>query len=97
MDVRVCGPNLSSAAQNKGTLHVHEASCKDLNYYGPGRRFGGDRLGTRELLVEHATKTKVSRACYPPEDFGYEPDTHEEGPYISDFWFAPCCAGIPVG
>lgn len=102
MDVRICGPNLNSAAQRKGSFHVHEASCNDLNYYGPGRKYGGDMLGTREMLVRQATVTSIVEAVYDngiiderlADDMIGETREDVVDSLAPDFWFAPCCARV---
>jgi len=103
MDVRICGPNLSSEAQSKGSLHVHRADCKDLNYYGPGRKYGGDTHGTRESLLKKAT---IKSCVYHVFDNGILDEAVANGDgtelevaqmYESEFWFAPCCGTLPGG
>lgn len=85
--VVVCGPNLSSAAQRKGDLHVHAEGCGDLKHYGPGRKFGGDTNGEQETKLRVNDKTEVAESVYS--------DHIEEGgdtaaDYLSSFHFAPC-------
>lgn len=96
MDVRICGPNLSSAAQQKGDLHVHRADCSDLRKYGPqykGRdRMGGDLNGNRELLIENATVRGIVEFCYS-DQIAESGDSWDD--YVSSFWFAPCCKDMP--
>lgn len=94
MDVRICGPNLSSAAQQKGDLHVHRAGCKDLLHYGPGRRFGGGVPGNRETLIKGATIRGIVEFCYS-DQIAESGDSWDD--YVSSFWFAPCCVDLPDG
>lgn len=91
MNIRVCGPNLRD--QSRGTFHVHRSDCNDLNYYGPGRKYGGDELGTREMLIKDATVMKVVRATYADQIAEQDRDHDEYAEELAnDFWFAPCCS-----
>ena len=89
MNVRVCGPNLND--QSKGSFHVHRDGCRDLDHYGPGRRFGGDMYGQDEMLINDATVMKVVCDVYADqlEESGDDPES-----YVNDFWFAPCCSQL---
>jgi hypothetical protein len=66
MDVRVCGPNLRD--QSQGTFHVHKDGCPDLRKYGPGKVFGGDLNGNREMLIKNASMFKVVTDSTPVPD-----------------------------
>jgi hypothetical protein len=97
MDVRVCGPNLRD--QSRGAFHVHEASCRDLRLYGSGKRNGGDREDTLEMLVEEATVSKIVYATYADqiaERINDEQQSEEEAvdDLAGNFYFAPCCAEL---
>jgi hypothetical protein len=89
--VRIFGPNLSSAAQQKGDLHVHAEGCGDCKHYGPEAKFGGERTG---WLFAADTVEDVTEAVYGPDEFDYDPAT-EIDTYTASFWFAPCTADLP--
>lgn len=93
MNVRIAGPNLND--QSKGTFHVHRDGCADLRKYGPGRREGGEFPGEDEMLVTDATKLGVVTAVYA-DHIAEDPELTAEQ-LLSDFWFAPCTKGIPLG
>jgi hypothetical protein len=101
MDVRVCGPNLRD--QSQGTFHVHKDGCPDLRKYGPGKVFGGDLNGNREMLIKNASMFKVVTDVYA-DQIDEQPDD-EVVDYlhflVGDFYWAPCCSegpyAIPYG
>jgi hypothetical protein len=98
MNVRVCGPNLQDLSRGC-TFHVHADGCSDLNYYGPDRHRGGDRLGSREYLIEDATTMKVVIDTYG-DQIDEQPEDEKEryvSDLVTDFWFAPCCGAMPFG
>lgn len=89
MRVKIHGPNLARAAEEKGTFHVHAADCQDNRHYGYGRKYGGEDSGF-ELNAD--CKFDAVDFIYGPDagDFdGYEyGDTG--GSHYGDFYFAPC-------
>lgn len=91
MKVRVCGPNLND--QRRGTFHVHADGCGDLTKYGPGRKYGGDCRGEREMLVDAETAVDVVWAVYTDhlhEGYGEDERDKVAEEWVSDFHFAPC-------
>ena len=86
--VTVFGPNLSGAAQRKGTFHVHASDCADCKLYGPGKRYRGDDNG---FVVLATSVHDIVADVYPPEQFDYSgPDDESYEQYVSDFFVAPC-------
>lgn len=91
MRVVVFGPNLSSAAQQKGYMHVHAEGCEDCRKYGPGKLFGGEDHGWAIVV---ATRKEVVTAIYSPDDFEYDADT--EWRDYDDLFVAPCVQFVAV-
>lgn len=91
MRVTICGPNLND--QTRGTFHVHAEGCGDLTKYGPGRKYGGEERGEREMTVEADTRVDVVWAVYADHlEEGYDEDERDATAerWVSDFHFAPC-------
>jgi hypothetical protein len=102
MKVRVCGPNLSSVAQKRATFHVHADGCRDLSKYGPYKVMGGDRPGDEETLLDVDSQLEAVHIVYSDQideavnDIRGQTRDDIASDYISDFWFASCCAHLPV-
>lgn len=91
MKVVVIGPNLPN--QSKGSFHVHEASCADIErnreYRSPD--FGFDRTHPYEM----DSRMDVTTFVYPPSDFDYDPtDASDSDAYLSDIYFFPCTSDL---
>ena len=95
MNVKIFGPNLND--QSKGTFHVHADGCAHEKFYGPGKKFGGEREAmpvkiascfeaSQFIYADHACDNNVEGS---PEYIEYLEDA------ISDFYFAPCTKGLP--
>ena len=88
--VKVFGPNLSSAAQRKGTFHVHTANCADNAHYGPGRKYGGEDRGftltvTSRLEIVQDLYAEIMSDTMDPADA-----TPADWDSLDDLYLAPC-------
>ena len=79
----------------KGEFHVHAAGCADLKR----RPYTGR---SAEVYHEsHASVREVIDSFYGPaagsfyEEAGYDNADEAWPNYVSEFWFAPCCADLP--
>lgn len=81
--VQIFGPNLNTAGQAKGQMHVHADGCGDCKHYGPGTKFGGEG----GWKIEAATRKDVVTEIYPPEDFDYD---EADWSQYDDLFVAPC-------
>lgn len=88
-DVYVFGPNLSSAGQRKGDMHVHAVGCSDCKHYGPGRKFGGDDTVENSHSLSIASRKEAVLHIYA--DHGADDDNWEE---FDDLYFFPCLKGL---
>jgi hypothetical protein len=100
MKVRVCGPNLSSVAQQRAQFHVHADGCRDLSKYGPFKVMGGDLPGAQEYLLDVSSQMEVVHDVYSDQiDENVSDEQSRDdiaADYISDFWFAACCKHLPI-
>lgn len=83
MTVAVYGPNLPNRFAEKGTLHVHRVGCTDT------KQLDKVRALPEPWTIEVSTVSEIVFDIYPPDQFGYDPETEYEG-YRSDVFVAPC-------
>lgn len=85
----VVGPNLRD--QSKGSFHVHDANCGDMQRMA--RRDSAFAMELRDgRPVEFKTQVEVAEYVY---DNGIMTDDETGEDYLFDFHFAPCVK-IPV-
>ena len=88
--VRIYGPNLSGAAQQLGSIHVHAHDCAECQKYGARKPNGGETHMARPRVV--SSKREVVM-------FVYEDQINEGSDYDAcreDVWMdCECLAGLP--
>ena len=98
MKVTIQGPNLRD--QSRGQFHVHSMTCADNRRYGPDKQYGGEE-GAWSIEVKSKMDVSQDVYCDVLSDQGLTPEDPEGRAilrsWLSDFWFAPCCADLPEG
>lgn len=81
------GPNLNSASQRKGGMHVHKVGCADLSNTRLYRKI--DLADAND--IDASSLHDVITTVYSPGDFDYDPsDAAQLAHYADDIYVAPC-------